>query len=259
VGDNIFKDDITRREAMKTALKAGAYAAPVVLAATVPEMVSAAATPPPPTTTTSTTAAPGGTTTTTTTTVPTTTTTTTTTAVPTTTTTTTPPPPVCTLFGDAVIVLGGNGSAHAVQASQSGTAGTFGGVSFNVPLTGVTTLSTLTTLSTDLKNLAGGCGTGSPRFSVIIQPSGGGTPITVFFSINVCPLNTFVNTGNLAAPTSIVTTSVNGSPQTFASVVTTFGSATVTEIDLVVDPSFAIPSTFLLDNATVNNTICTFE
>ena len=47
VGENIFKDDITRREAMKTALKAGAYAAPVVLAATVPEMVSAA-TPPPP-------------------------------------------------------------------------------------------------------------------------------------------------------------------------------------------------------------------
>ncbi|MDQ6833706.1 MAG: DUF11 domain-containing protein [Chloroflexota bacterium] len=47
MGDDIFKDDITRREAMKTALKAGAYAAPVVLAATVPEMVSAA-TPPPP-------------------------------------------------------------------------------------------------------------------------------------------------------------------------------------------------------------------
>jgi len=63
VGENIFKDDITRREAMKTALKAGAYAAPVVLAATVPEMVSAAVTPPP--TTTSTTAPPTTTTTTT--------------------------------------------------------------------------------------------------------------------------------------------------------------------------------------------------
>ena len=243
VGENIFKDDITRREAMKTALKAGAYAAPVVLAATVPEMVSAA-TPPPPTTSTTTTA-------------PTTTTSTTTTT--TTSTTTTPPPAVCTLFGDASIVSPGNASAHAVQASQSGNPVMFGGVSFNVPLTGVTTLSTLTTLSTDLKNTMGGCGSGSPRFSVIIQPSGGGAPITVFFSINVCPLNTWVNTGNLAAPTSIVTTSVNGSPQTFASVVATFGSATVTEIDLVVDPSFPIPSTFLLDNATVNNAICTFE
>jgi len=42
MGDNIFKDDITRREAMKTALKGAAYAAPVVLAATVPGMVSAA-------------------------------------------------------------------------------------------------------------------------------------------------------------------------------------------------------------------------
>ena len=40
--DNIFKDDITRREALKTALKGAAYAAPVVLASTVPGMVSAA-------------------------------------------------------------------------------------------------------------------------------------------------------------------------------------------------------------------------
>jgi len=42
VTDNIFKDDITRREALKTALKGAAYAAPVVLASTVPGMVSAA-------------------------------------------------------------------------------------------------------------------------------------------------------------------------------------------------------------------------
>jgi len=237
----------------------------VVLAATVPEMVSAA-TSPQPTTTSTTTGAP--TTTSTTTGAPTTTTTTTstttgapttTTTTSTTTTTTTPPPVVCTLFGDAVIVAGGNNSAHAVAANQNSNPQAFGGVSFNVPLTGVTTLSTLTNLSTDLKLLVGGCGSGSPRFSVITQPSGGGTPVTIFFNIDVCPQNAWVNTGNLAAPTSIVTTSVNGSPQTFASVVATFGSATVTEIDLVVDPSFATPSTFLLDNARVNNTICTFE
>jgi len=42
VTDNIFKDDITRREALKTALKGAAYAAPVVLASSVPGMVSAA-------------------------------------------------------------------------------------------------------------------------------------------------------------------------------------------------------------------------
>ena len=47
MGDGgILKDDISRREAMKTALKAGAYAAPVVVAAAVPVGV-AAATPPP--------------------------------------------------------------------------------------------------------------------------------------------------------------------------------------------------------------------
>jgi hypothetical protein len=47
MGDGgFFKDEISRREAMKTALKAGAYAAPVVVAAAVPVGV-AAATPPP--------------------------------------------------------------------------------------------------------------------------------------------------------------------------------------------------------------------
>jgi hypothetical protein len=47
MGDGDFlKDDISRREAMKTALKAGAYAAPIVVAAAVPVGV-AAATPPP--------------------------------------------------------------------------------------------------------------------------------------------------------------------------------------------------------------------
>lgn len=47
MGDGGFlKDDMSRREAMKTALKAGAYAAPVVVTAAVPVGV-AAATPPP--------------------------------------------------------------------------------------------------------------------------------------------------------------------------------------------------------------------
>lgn len=36
MGDGIFKDEVSRREAMKTALKAGAYATPVILAAAVP-------------------------------------------------------------------------------------------------------------------------------------------------------------------------------------------------------------------------------
>jgi hypothetical protein len=48
MGDGDFlKDDISRREAMKTALKAGADAAPIVVAAAVPVGV-AAATPPSP-------------------------------------------------------------------------------------------------------------------------------------------------------------------------------------------------------------------
>ena len=80
--DNLFKDDVTRREAMKTALKGAAYAAPVVLAATVPGMVSAAS----PVVQQTTTTTPGPTTTTTTSAA------TTTTPGPTTTTTTTPGP-----------------------------------------------------------------------------------------------------------------------------------------------------------------------
>lgn len=41
MGDGIFKDEVSRREAMKTAMKAGAYAAPVILAASVPGAVGA--------------------------------------------------------------------------------------------------------------------------------------------------------------------------------------------------------------------------
>lgn len=44
----MFDNEISRREAMKTAMKAGAYAAPVILASTVPVGVAAATPPPPP-------------------------------------------------------------------------------------------------------------------------------------------------------------------------------------------------------------------
>lgn len=43
----MLRKDISRRDAMKTALKAGAYAAPVILTAAVPVTGVAAATPPP--------------------------------------------------------------------------------------------------------------------------------------------------------------------------------------------------------------------
>ncbi|MDQ2783740.1 MAG: hypothetical protein M3Y58_01920, partial [Chloroflexota bacterium] len=42
------KQQVSRREAMKTALKAGVYAAPVILAASIPAGVAAASPPPPP-------------------------------------------------------------------------------------------------------------------------------------------------------------------------------------------------------------------
>ncbi len=47
MGDGIFKNELSRRDAMKTAMKAGAYAAPVILAASVPGIGVAAATPGP--------------------------------------------------------------------------------------------------------------------------------------------------------------------------------------------------------------------
>jgi len=52
----MFENDVTRREAMKTAIKAGAYAAPIVLAASVPAGVLAANSGAPAATTTPTTA-----------------------------------------------------------------------------------------------------------------------------------------------------------------------------------------------------------
>ncbi len=42
MSDGIFTAEVSRREAMKTAMKAGAYAAPVILAASVPGAVGAA-------------------------------------------------------------------------------------------------------------------------------------------------------------------------------------------------------------------------
>ncbi|MCA1666994.1 MAG: hypothetical protein LC793_06265 [Thermomicrobia bacterium] len=45
MGDGIFNNEVTRREAMKTALKAGAYATPVILSTTVPSIASAATLP----------------------------------------------------------------------------------------------------------------------------------------------------------------------------------------------------------------------
>jgi hypothetical protein len=45
MSNGVFRKDVTRREAMKTALKAGAYTAPVILTAAVPAAVGAS--PPP--------------------------------------------------------------------------------------------------------------------------------------------------------------------------------------------------------------------
>jgi len=56
VDKGMFENDVTRREAMKTAIKAGAYAAPIVLAASVPAGVLAANSGAPTATTTPTTA-----------------------------------------------------------------------------------------------------------------------------------------------------------------------------------------------------------
>ncbi len=165
--------------------------------------------------------------------------------------------PAYLLFGDAMLVSPGENSAHAVQTSASASAGTYGGVALTVP--SVTTLSTLTTLSTDLDVTVGGCGTGSPRFSVIIQPAGGGAPVVIYFSLDTCTLDQWMPSGNLAAPTSLVRTSANAVLQTYAAVQALYGSYTVTDIILVTDASFAVPNTVLFDNTVVNATTFTYE
>jgi hypothetical protein len=150
------------------------------------------------------------------------------------------------LFGGAVA-----GSTYVTLTSDltdTTTANDFSGIKLAVPAG--TTFSSLATLSAEFNPTVGGCGGGSPRFSIQFAS---GKNVFVYFgptpSFTGCALNTWQSTGNLIGnpdtarfDTSQVTGgSVSG---TYASALTLVGSQPVTEIDLVVDSGwFFTPKT----------------
>jgi len=164
-----------------------------------------------------------------------------------------------TLFGDAQIVSPGNASAHAAQATSTGSHG-FGGVDFSVP-SGLT-VSQLSNLATDYQFTAGSCGLGSPRFSV--EVTNGTTTGNIFFYLGPppnytgCPPNVWTNSGNLANPANLVDATQLGGAfyEPYALVQATYGSYTVLDIALVVDGP---GQTAQFDNTQVNDTTYTYE
>ena len=170
--------------------------------------------------------------------------------------------PLYSLFGNATYVSPGNASGRAVQATSTGTP-PYGGIDFTLPIPTVTTLATLNTLMTDYKITVGDCTQGSPRFSVEgATPTG---PANAFFYIGLspnytnCPMNVWVNSGNLAAPANLVDTSqLPGGTfyEPYAAVQAAYGSYPITGIALVVDGP---GQTVQFDNTIINTTTYTYE
>jgi hypothetical protein len=143
--------------------------------------------------------------------------------------------------------------------TDTSTANDFGGIRLTPPAG--TTFSQLTSLSTDFDPIAGGCGGGSPRFSIQLA---GGKNVFVYVgpspSFTGCALNTWQSTGNLIGNNDTGrydTSQVQAGTQsnTYAGALALVGSQQVTEIDLVADSGwFFNPKvqTVLVRNVQVN-------
>jgi hypothetical protein len=119
------------------------------------------------------------------------------------------------------------------------TANDYSGIAFTLPAG--TTFSSLTTLSTEFNPTVGGCGGGSPRFSLKLSS---GKNVFVYFgpspNFTGCPLNSWQSTGNLIGNNDTGrydTSQVQAGTQsnTYAGALALIGPQTVTEIDLVAD------------------------
>jgi hypothetical protein len=169
-----------------------------------------------------------------------------------------------TLFGDAQIVSGGN-PGNAAQLRSTVAPPSYGGVDFDIPA-GMT-VSQLTNLSTDYKFTEASCAGGAPRFQLNVTNGTVSGNIFVYIGpppdyIN-CPMGVWLNTTNLVSPASLVDTAqIGGGPyDPWVNVVATYGSYTVTGIQLVTDGSwkFDATQTVLVDNVIINSTTFTFE
>lgn len=143
--------------------------------------------------------------------------------------------------------------------SDTSTANDFSGIAFTLPAG--TTFADLSTLSTEFDPIAGGCGGGSPRFSIKLAS---GKNVFVYFgpspNFTGCALDTWQSTGNLIGNNDTGrydTSQVQAGTQsnTYAGALSLIGSQTVTEIDLVADSGwFFSPKvqTVLVRNVQIN-------
>lgn len=175
--------------------------------------------------------------------------------------TTLPASAASSLFGDAQMVASGGNTGGYVEADSDADAPGYGGVSFDAPAT----VNDLNTLGVDYKVLAGDCGGGAPRFAIGV---GGGKTISVYLgtapNFNSCSTN-WTSSGNVLsdADLRVDTSQLAGGTfyDTWAHAKQLVGTSTITDLDLVVDASWATGGTqrFGFDNAVVNGTTYTFE
>ena len=170
-----------------------------------------------------------------------------------------------TFFGDATLVHPGNSSNTAVQLSSVDLT-TSSGIDFATSAR--ITVNDLNNLSTDYKFTAGSCGGGAPRFQINVSTTTGTHNIFVYLgpppNYTGCPIDGWLNTGNLLTPTSLVDASQLGGPfyDPWALAQTTYGALPVTGIQLVTDGGWAVvggTQIVLVDNVMINSTTYTFE
>ena len=170
-----------------------------------------------------------------------------------------------TIFGSATYVSPGNNSNRAVNLSADGNANPaiYSGIDFSVP-SGLT-IDNLNTLSTDYNFTASSCGVGSPRFGVSLS----GEPNSTMFiyigpppNYTGCATNSWVNTGNLLQPSSLVDTSQFSGGNfydNYAHAQSLFSGQTVTDIFIVSDYGPDGSQTVQIDNTDVNGTTYDYE
>jgi hypothetical protein len=174
-----------------------------------------------------------------------------------------------TLFGDAMLISGGN-PGMAAQLRSDADPG-FGGVDFDIS---TLTFAQLTRLATDYNITNDQCGAGSPRFQINVSIGSGTKNIFVYLG----PSPTFTGcaagwqtSGNLIGNNELCrydTSQIVAGTQcnTYAGTLAAFGGLTITGIQLVVDSGWNVVAsvgdgeqTNLVDNVMINDRTITFD
>lgn len=178
------------------------------------------------------------------------------------------PPGICregvwSFYGDALLVEDGSGQAFQLRSDMS-TSVPWGGARFTPPQP--MKVRDIYELSADYEITAGGCGGGSPRFTLFIDLDGDGVFDSddyqgMFINFGTppygggCPLDVWQSTGNFVTlPDARV--DVQNVMRTWSEFVTLYGTRAVWRVYLDVDSGWAFPpeyvQTVLVNNVRVN-------